>query len=61
MMRFIFHAKGLEIKSSKSKIENEIPIISYKNLKNQMQKEIFKKIRENSKKIISIPDKNPYK
>ena len=58
LMKFIFYAKGLEIKRSKSKIENEIPIISYEILKNQKQKETIKKIRENSKEIITIFNKN---
>lgn len=53
LMKFIFYAKGLEIKRSKSKLENEIPIISYKNLKTQEKRDIYKIIRKLSKELIT--------
>ncbi len=53
LMKFIFYAKGLEIKRSKSKLENEIPIISYENLKTQEKRDIYKIIRKLSKELIT--------
>ncbi len=53
MMNFIFNAKGLKIKRSKSKIENCIPIPFPKTLKNRKQREIYEEITALSKKIVN--------
>ncbi len=61
LMRFIFLAKGLAIKRSKSKIENEIPIITFENLKHNKLQEIYKGIQNLSIKLNNSPHQNSKK
>lgn len=58
LIKFVFKAKGLEVKRSKSKIENGIPIISVESFTNQNQRELYNEIKLLSIEITRNPKQN---